>query len=94
MHRLSVKLQLSCRERSFDELHLQCRINGAGWRQLHSVCGRQAQGVGGISLVQRLPNKLHLACWEHSFDELHLQRRMDVSSAVLEYQKSSGSRGS
>ena len=27
MHRLSVKLQLACRERSFDELHLQRRMD-------------------------------------------------------------------
>jgi hypothetical protein len=38
VHRLSVKLHLACRERSFDKLHLQCRINGAGWRPVRSAC--------------------------------------------------------
>jgi hypothetical protein len=43
MHHLSVKLHLACRERSFDELHLQCRINGAEWRPVRSLCGRKVQ---------------------------------------------------
>ena len=37
VHALSVKLQFACRERSFDELHLQCRINGAGWRPVRRI---------------------------------------------------------
>ena len=39
MQRLSVKLQLACGERSFDELHLQHRINGTEWRPVRSVRG-------------------------------------------------------
>jgi hypothetical protein len=46
MPRLSVKLQLACGERSFDELHLQRRINGGEWRLVHSVRCRNVQ-VGG-----------------------------------------------
>jgi hypothetical protein len=41
MPRLSVKLQLAGGERSFDELHLQRRIDGTEWRPVRSVCGRQ-----------------------------------------------------
>ena len=45
MQRLSVKLQLACGEHSFDELHLQRRINWAERRPVRSVRGRKVQGV-------------------------------------------------
>jgi hypothetical protein len=48
MQRLSVKLQLACGERSFDELHLQHRMDRARWRLVHSVRGRKVQGVDRI----------------------------------------------
>ena len=70
MQRLSVKRQVACWERSFDELYLQHWMDRARWRYLHGVRGRKVQGVGRISLVQRLSVKLQLTCGELSFDDL------------------------
>jgi len=47
---------------------------------VHSVRGRQVQGVNWVSSVHGLSVKLQLACGERSFDELYLQRRMDGPS--------------
>ena len=73
MQRLSVKLQLACGERSFDELHLQRRINGGEWRLVHSVRGRKVQGVGRSCHLPRLSVKLQLAYGELSFDKLRVE---------------------
>ena len=54
MQRLSVSLQLACGELSFGELHLQCRLYGARWKHVHSVRGRQVQGVNRIGRVHGL----------------------------------------
>ena len=52
MHRLSVKLQLVCGERSFDELHLQHRIDGTEWRP---VCyGDLCSSVSLMSVEKRI----------------------------------------
>jgi hypothetical protein len=37
MQRLSVKLQLACGKRSFDELHLQRRIQGGEWSDVQRL---------------------------------------------------------
>jgi hypothetical protein len=70
---LSVKLQLACGERSFDELHLQCGLFWARWRHMHSVRGWKVQDVNRISQLQRMSNKLQLACGDLSSGKLHLQ---------------------
>ena len=57
MQRLSVKLQLTCGERIFDELHLQHWMDRARWRLVHSMCCRKVQGIDRTSRVQRLCSK-------------------------------------
>ena len=54
MPRLFTRLQLVRRELN---LHLQDRLLGAYRRQLHSVRGRNVQGVDGISRMQRMQRK-------------------------------------
>jgi hypothetical protein len=54
MQRLSVKLQLACGERSFDELHLQHRMDGTDWRPVRSVRGWKVQGVDRNCHLHRL----------------------------------------
>jgi hypothetical protein len=75
MHRLSVKLHLACRERKLDELHLQCRINGAEWRPVCSVWGGDvfcsSRFLSKLDM-HRLSVQLHLTSGERSFDQLHL----------------------
>ncbi len=39
MQHLSIKLHLACGERSFDELHLQHRMDRTEWRPVRSVRG-------------------------------------------------------
>jgi hypothetical protein len=50
VQRLSLKLKLACGERSFDELHLQQRMDRARWWHLYSVRGREVQGVNRMLL--------------------------------------------
>jgi hypothetical protein len=83
MQRLSVKLQLASRERSFDELYLHSRINRTEWRSVCSVRGRDVLYSSKLDM-QRLSIKLQLACGEQSFDELHLQRRMDGTTTRMD----------
>jgi hypothetical protein len=52
MQRLSVQLQLDCGKRSFDELHLQHRIDGTEWRP---VCyGDLCSSVSLMSVEKRI----------------------------------------
>jgi hypothetical protein len=52
MQRLSVKRQLACGKRSFDELHLQHRIDGTEWRP---VCyGDLCSSVSLMSVEKRI----------------------------------------
>ncbi len=57
MYSLSVKLQLTGGERSFDELHLQHRMDRARWWHVHSMCGRKVQGVDRINSMHRLRDR-------------------------------------
>jgi hypothetical protein len=86
VHGLSIKLQLVVSgELNFVELHLRRRIH-AFWSGVHTVHGRNIQGVAGSRPMQRLQRKhvfnrwgigmprlfakLQLVCAE---DNLHLQ---------------------
>ena len=51
MRRLSNKLLLVAGELNSGELHMQRRIH-AFWRGVHTVPGRNIQGVAGIRPVQ------------------------------------------
>jgi hypothetical protein len=50
MLHLSVKLQVTCGELSFGELHLQRGLFWARWRHVHSVRGRKVQDWQGNSI--------------------------------------------
>ncbi len=83
MPRLSVKLQRACGERSFDELHLQRRINGAEWRPVCSVHGRKVQVVDRSCHLSHLSVKLQLACGELSFDKLRVETCIFIMGLFL-----------
>ena len=77
MHRLSVRLQLACGERSFDELHLQRGLYWTGWWRMHSVCCRKVQGIDRTSRVQRLCSR-DLFGIDWSSSSVHELRDRDV----------------
>jgi len=54
MCRLSVRIQLACGERSFDELHLQHGLYWTGWWHMHRLYCRNVQGIDRISCVHEL----------------------------------------
>ena len=51
MRRLSGRQRLACGELN---MHVQCRLNWAGWRAVYGVSHRKVQGIDRRCRVQRL----------------------------------------
>ena len=73
MQRLSYKLQLACGELSFGELHLHRGLYGARWKHVHSVRGRQVQGVNRTGSVHGVPGRDIFYC-RRGLNKLYLCR--------------------
>ena len=103
VQRMYVKLQLACGELSFDELHLQRRINRARWRHVHSVRGRKVQGVNRIGHVHGLRggdvfcsnwcSPVHQLLWNRDlFDRIRGLIKHDMQRLSVKLQLACGER--
>jgi hypothetical protein len=71
MYPLSVRLQLACGERRFDELHLQRGLNWAPWWHMRRLCCRQVQGIARFRCVHELRDR-------HVFDSSKGRSKHDM----------------
>ena len=63
LQELPGRLELTCAEHSFEQLHLQRGQVGGRWSRVHGVRRRQVQERGGIWQLQQLPSSLYFASW-------------------------------
>jgi hypothetical protein len=83
MQLLSVKIQLACGERSFDELHLQRWLFWARWKHVHSVRERKVQDVDRISSVHGLWSRdVFYRNWSNLVHQLWSRHIFDISRGL------------
>ena len=86
MHGLSIKLQLVVSgELNSVELHLRRRIH-AFWRGVHTVHGRNIQGVAGTRPVQRLQRKHVFNSWGIGMPRLSVRLQLVLAEDNLHLQ--------
>jgi hypothetical protein len=86
VHGLSIKLQLVVSgELNFVELHLRRRIH-ALWRGVHTVHGRNIQGVAGSRPMQRLQPKHIFNSWGIGMPRLSVTLQLVLAEDNLHLQ--------